>query len=969
MTIQEGVTLNQRQKQAVEYEGGPLLIVAGPGTGKTRVITEKIRYLISEKGVSPQSILALTFTEKAAGELLARVDEAMPLGYEEPWLMTFHSFCDRILRLSGLEVGLDPDFRILTASEQWLFVRKHLFDFDLRYFRPLGNPAKFISALLGLFSRLQDEDVGTGEFGKFVEVQSSKFNPPAGGQDANVAGVEDELAKLRETAAAYAKYQELKIRESVMDFGDLISWTVRLFRERPNVLQRYRDQFQYILVDEFQDTNYAQYQLVKLLAPSEQQPNLLVVGDDVQAIYKFRGASLSNILSFKEDYPQAETVVLNRDYRNPQSVIAAVTKLARRNEPNTLETKIGIDKQLQSAAPRQSSARDSIEVISCETAEDEADRVVAKIAELAGEGGYSWRDFAVLARANSYLDPFVSAFRRASMPYQLLGNRGLFDQPEIRELVAFLRVVADPTNGPPLFTLMSSAVFGVDGGAVADLLALARKTRRPLWEVIKEARNGNDDEGLSRLVREVESARVSILKSPPTKILYDFVIGAGFVERFLVTESLANQLKIKNLNLFFAQIKQFESEAENPRVPDFVAHLTLLTEAGENPAQAEIEDIDTVNLLTVHSAKGLEWPAVFLINLVAGRFPARRRSAALTVPEGLVKDTVLDGDAHLQEERRLFYVGCTRASARLFLTWAKDYGGKRERRPSGFIEELGLSPRAAATPRSGKEGAQLSLLGGGGEVSDDRQLPVSVSNYQPAYVSYSQLETFRQCPLKYKYRYILGIPTPPSHTLSFGQTIHRVLRDFHRADLFGKKDLAYLLSLYETHWLGEGYDSEEHRQERFAEGQSLLRDYYVKHRTQLGRPLFLEKKFTLKVAGLPLIGSIDRIDEREGGVEVIDYKTGKVKDQRAVDRDEQLTIYALAARDALGLKSKSLALYFIETNEKVVTTRTDEALDQKRVELVATITAIRESGFAPTTNFLCDYCDFRHICPAYKIKK
>jgi len=572
------------------------------------------------------------------------------------------------------------------------------------------------------------------------------------------------------------------------------------------------------------------------------------------------------------------------------------------------------------------------------------------------------------------------------VPYQLLGNRGLFDQPEIRELIAFLRVVADPTDGPALFTLASSAVLGIESGVVANLLALSRKTRRPLWEVIKEARSDDDDEGLSLLVQEVENARVNILKTSPTKILYDFVMGAGFVERFLVEESLANQLKIKNLNLFFAQIKQFEAEAENPRVPDFVNYLALLAEAGENPAQAEIEDIDTVNLLTVHSAKGLEWPVVFLVNLVAGRFPARRRSEALAVPDELVKDTALDGDAHLQEERRLFYVGCTRASGRLFLTWAKDYGGKRKRHPSGFIEELGIENPESRAEVKKRKGAQLSLLGGGDVFPSDYRL--SAIDYHPDYVSYSQLETFHQCPLKYKYRYILGIPTPPSHTLSFGQTIHRVLRDFHRADLFGKKDLAYLLSLYETHWLGEGYDSEEHKKERFAEGQSLLKDYYEKHREQLGRPLFLEKKFTLKVDGLPLIGSIDRIDEvaKEGkapqlarrrgrspdrsgrrGVDIIDYKTGKVKDQRAVDRDEQLTIYALAARDALGLKPESLALYFIETNEKVVTTRTDEKLDQKMAELKETIAAIKESEFAPTPNFLCDYCDFRHICPAYKI--
>jgi len=1128
------ISLNPKQKQAVEHGAGPLLIVAGPGTGKTRVITERIRYLISEKGIDPQSILALTFTEKAAGEILARVDEAMPLGYEEPWLLTFHSFCDRILRLSGLEIGLDPDYKIMTGPEQWLFVREHLFDFDFKHFRPLGNPSKFISALLAFFSRLQDEDIGVDEFGKFAESQfvncksstvkrkgqsesdgrnkmsngqTLNYQPNAGWpltsvqEDGEVTGLtgseREELEKLEELAKAYETYQKLKLVESRMDFGDLISWILTLFRKRPSVLKKYQEQFQYILVDEFQDTNYAQYQLIKLLAPADNIPNLLVVGDDFQAIYKFRGAALSNILNYKNDYPEAETIVLNQDYRNPQPVLDAVRNLVKQNEPNTLESRIGIDKSLEAVKTgsnschseaegrrisvvrrsfadaqddekyaqddekyaqddekyaqddgRQASggwlSEKSISVLSCTSILEEAERVVQKIVDLIRGGEYSWRDFAVLARANSHLDPFVMAFRRAGVPYQLLGNRGLFDQPEIRELVAFLRVVADTANGPALFELMSSSVFGVDAKLAANLLASARKTRRPLWQVITEvlqdprilchseprligAKNpfsdrgsfanaqddkkctrdslGSDD-GLVRMVREVENARADILKSPPTKLLYDFITGSGFLEQFLAEDSVENQLKIKNLNLFFEKIKKFETDVSGftrrparrsssgggslgeggPTVPDFVAYLDLLVEAGENPAQAEIEDIDTVNLLTVHSAKGLEWPVVFLVNLVAGRFPARRRSAVLEIPEGLIKDVLPEGDAHLQEERRLFYVGCTRASERLFLTWAKDYGGKKEWKPSGFIGELGIScqlPAASGQPEGeifGKgENLQLLLSLSGAEL--DTKYQILNTKYQPASVSYSQLETFKQCPLKYKYHYVLGIPALPSHTLSFGQTIHRVLRDFHRTDLFQKKELSYLLELYERHWIEEGYDSEEHKRARFAEGEKFLEAYFEEHSEKLGRPIYLEKKFTLKVGGVSVIGSIDRVDEpADGGkvphnpehlkrreVDIIDYKTGKVKDQRAVDKDEQLTIYALAARDALGLDPKVLSLYFIDGNVKVSTTRTDIQLDAARDSIKKTIEAIENSDFKPTPNFLCDYCDFRQICPVRKI--
>ncbi|MEA2020201.1 MAG: ATP-dependent DNA helicase [Patescibacteria group bacterium] len=962
------IVLNQKQKKAVTYEGAPLLIVAGPGTGKTRVITEKIRYLISERNVDPQSILAVTFTDKAAEEMLMRVDQVMPLGYEEPWLSTFHSFCDRILRESGLEIGLDPDYEILTATDQWLFVRNNLFQFDLDYYMPLGNPSKFISALLEFFSRARDEDVDPKEFKKFVEDQipTSPAGRRRGDKITNNKLLEtaerEQVEKLQELAEAYAKYRELKLAASVMDFGDLVYWTLKLFRERPSVLARYQNQFKHILVDEFQDTNYAQYQLIKLLAPPEASPNLLVVGDDAQAIYKFRGASLSNILAFKEDYPHAETVILNKDYRNPQPLIECSSKVARNNDPYTLEAKLGIDKQLEAVGDSDGD-QSAVEVLCFDTLEGEAEGVTERIIELTKEGGYRFRDFAILARANSHLDPFVAALKRSGIPYQLIGNRGLLDQPEIRNLIAFLRVVADPSDSSALFEWLGAHVFDISAEEIADALSLARKKRKPLWEIAKSFADNKDY--WQRPIHLIDDARENVTSQPPTKILYDFVMETNFVQPFLEEDSIGNQLCVKNLNLFFDKIKEYEAKAENPTVPDFVSYLDLLMEAGENPAQAEIEDVDTVNLLTVHSAKGLEFPVVFMVNLVAGRFPTRRRGRVLELPDALVKDILPEEFSHIQEERRLFYVGCTRASQRLFLTWGKDYGGKRERKPSAFIEELGLDPAPKSSSVESKDQLRFTFI-----PSVDSKLfdhSIDITGFEPRYISHSQVQTFNQCPLKYKYKYVLGIPAPSNHVLSFGQTIHRTLRDFHRADLFSKKDLNYLYKLYENHWIEEGYESQEHREKRFEEGKVLLERYYNEHEKYLAKPLHLEKKFTLKVAGVPLVGSIDRIDEVENGVEIIDYKTGKVKEQDDVDKDDQLTIYALAARDALNLSSSRLALYFLTENKKVETTRTSEELEEKRVELRDTIEKIKASEFEPKKEFLCQWCEYKELCPEYKV--
>ncbi len=960
------ISLNTEQKKAVDYEGGPILIVAGAGTGKTRVITERIKWLIENKKARPCEILSLTFTEKAAAEMLDRVDVAMPLGYEEPWLSTFHSFAERILREEGLEIGLDTSYKILTPPQAWLFVRQNLFEFDLKYYRPLGNPTKFISAMLTLFSRAQDEDTSPADFVRWAKLKSQKSKVKTDGE-------RETAEKYLELAKAYETYQNLKIENSFMDFGDLISWTLKLFRERATVLKKYQEQFKYILLDEFQDTNYAQYQLIKLLAPNENNPELMVVGDDDQSIYKFRGAAVSNILEFKKDYPSAETIVLTKNYRSGQKILNAVYQLIQNNNPDRLEEKLGIEKKL-TRDRRQETGDKNVgpEVIHTAMGEGEAEEVVRKITELKKD--FDWRDFAILARANNHLDPFVAALKRYGIPYQLIGNRGLFDQEEVRDVIAILRVLADPEDSVSLYRLLNLDVLKIEPQKIAAWLNLARGKRQSLWEILKTVE--------TRLIASlpIEKYRKEIAKKPVTLLAFNFLDEIGYVRPLLEEESIENQLKIKNLNLFFDKIKEFESEAPEPNVIEFVNYLDLMIEAGESPAQAEIEDIDTVNLLTVHAAKGLEFPVVFLVNLVSDRFPTRNRKDKLPLPDALVKETLPEGNAHIQEERRLFYVGCTRAKEKLFLTWAGSYGGKRPKKSSGFIRELGIKNQES---RIKGEEKQLGLLLFQPETQPSYQLPrppryakrcgQAVTSHPPKYVSYSQLETFSQCPLKYKYRYVLRLPTPPSHTLSFGQTIHRTLRDFHRSEVLrinatgGRSDISRLLELYEHHWLAEGYESKEHQQKRFEEGKEILKEYFEKHKKLLGEPVQLEKKFTLKVGGIPLIGSIDRVDKLPGGgFEIVDYKTGKVREKKYVDRDDQLTIYALGAKAALGIEPQSLALYFVNENKKVSTTRTPEQLEKKRQEIEEKIEEIKESQFEPKTSRLCKWCPYQNLCPDYK---
>jgi DNA helicase-2/ATP-dependent DNA helicase PcrA len=953
--VADSIKLTPKQKEAVLHKSGPLLIIAGPGTGKTTVVAERIRHLIQDEKVPPSGVLALTFTEKAAAEMLGRIDEVMPLGYEEPWLSTFHAFCERILRENAIEVGLDPAYEILTPPEAWIFVRDHLFEFELEYFRPLGNPTKFIQGMLTLFSRAQDQGVWPQEYLDWAKgKRANAHSPRPRGSEAigRVASHDDPdyLKKQKELAGAYKLYTDLKTKESKMDFGDLILWALKLFRDRPSVLRYYRKQFEHILVDEFQDTNFAQYELIKLLAPSSKSPNLVVVGDDDQSIYKWRGASISNIWRFKKDYKRSAVLVLDRTFRLHSGVFGPVYGLIQNNNPDRLEPKLGISKKLKTVG----TGPEPLPLLA-QTQEQEAELVVEKIEELMESPGYSFGSFAILARANAHLDPFVAALRRHGVPYQLAGNRGLFDQEEVKELIAVLRVIADPHDRLSWYQILSKDVWGIPAPAALSILKESDKKSVALWEVL-----GPSELAPVKIVKELQELS---LKRSPAIVLLEFLRRAGYDKRLLENESVENQLKVDNINLFLGKVKTYETHASHPNVLDLVEWLDALIEAGDSPAQAEIEDVDTVNLLTVHAAKGLEFPVVFLVSLASDRFPTRLRRDPLELPAPLFKELLPAGDAHEEEERRLFFVGCTRARERLYLSIARTYGGVREKRPSPFFGELGIDIRDLPV-----EDHQGPLWQVEPAASRRSRAPSGVRRAQDlSKFSYSYFDDFNQCPLKFKYHYLLRIPVSPSRSQSFGMTLHRVLRDFHRIPK-ENQTLDYLLDLYQRHWIPLGYEGVEDHREAKRAGEKILRAYFKKHAGALGDPIFLEKGFTLKLGDVSVTGFIDRIDKTKEGFEIVDYKTSdKAASQKEADKNKQLTIYALAARDALGIEVSSLALYFLKSNEKVVTRRTVEQLEAAKEEIVIAACKIRESDFPAKPGILCHYCDFRRVCPAYKL--
>ncbi|HWN16729.1 MAG TPA: ATP-dependent helicase, partial [Candidatus Dormibacteraeota bacterium] len=728
--------LNPPQSAAVTHETGPLLIIAGAGTGKTTVITRRIAYLIATRRARPSEILALTFTDKAAAEMEERVDTLVPYGYADVQISTFHAFGDRLIKENALELGLTPDFRVLTRAEQVIFLRDHLFEFPLKHYRPLGDPTRHLQAILGQFSRLKDEDVGPDEYLTLAE--------------GLLARATDDEARLHaeqhlELARTYAQYQTLMARLGQIDFGDQIVEALRLFRTRPHVLRRHQERYRHILVDEFQDTNYAQFELVKLLAA--RQRNVAVVGDDDQAIFRFRGASMSNILAFDRAYPDAHQVVLQENRRSPQAILDAAYRLIQHNNPDRLEVAQKIDKRLISTVGK----GEAPEHLPFDTVSTESDQVAEMIQE-EHERGRPYRDFAVLVRVNHDADHYLRALNMRGIPWTFSGNAGLYGRPEVRLLIAFLRSVAHPDDSVSLHDLASSDVYQVPIVDLTKCATYADRKHRWLFDVLRAVPEevAITEEGagaVARLVADLQRYMELAREHPTGEVLYQFLVDSGLMTRYAKAPAELEQ-EVQNVSKFFTRVKDAARVLKYDNVREFVNHLDALIDAGDDPAVAEADtETPAVHVLTVHKSKGLEWPVVFMVDCMQNRFPSTRRSDPVEIPAELIKDTLPTGDFHEQEERRLFYVGMTRAKERLYLTSAEDMGGKRKWKVSQFVLEALDLPKDAARPFRAKPIEGLRRQAPPPDLSGLGLAPIP--DDEPLAVSHRQVDDYETCPLKY----------------------------------------------------------------------------------------------------------------------------------------------------------------------------------------------------------------------------
>ncbi|MFA4998654.1 MAG: UvrD-helicase domain-containing protein [Candidatus Paceibacterota bacterium] len=1333
--------LNEEQKEAVVHKKGPLLIVAGAGTGKTTVITQRIAYLIENGEVKPEEILAVTFTDKAAGEMEERVDKLLSYGYVDLWVSTFHSFCERVLRDHALDIGLPADFKVLDPTAGWLLVRQNLDKFKLDYYNSLGNPTKFIQALISHFSHCKDQEIYPEDYLAYAEKLKTRDDAPES----------QEVERIKEVANAFHVYQRLLLENSYLDFGDLINYCLKLFKKRPLILEKYREKFKYILVDEFQDTNWSQYELIKLLAAPKN--NLTVCADDDQclpgnskievfkdgkiktrnikdikigdktltavgkghigvarvnnvfvknkeakiltietesgytieatdnhkmfcciprtaqqgyhyvylmfrknlgwrigvtddlvlrlrlersadkviairafnsddearyyetlwslkygiptncfksrartvikddllkklyqeidvnknvenlakdlnidlnshhycldavkrggsirviinlqmcyrkyrskqhvregkelllngrishrlyletsdkatikklkiagynlikarkglrlniesadlrnlekearviekitggfleykfnvaskydkptsnvrnymslimsaknlvlghylpikrdneiiydkivsikatekkvrvydleiegthnfiangvvvhnSIYRWRGASYSNIVQFNKDFPKATQISLVKNYRSTQNILDLAYKFIKANDPDRLEFVNKIDKKLVA----DSKGKGVVEHIHAKSLDEEIGGVVRKILEiLKRDKEVNYNDIAILARTNDVANSFAKALERAGLPYQFLASKGLYSKPVILDVISYFKLLDNYHESSAVFRILNLPFLGILYEDIVKLTQYSSRKAKSLYEALEELPlvsnvSSKTQEKINFLLSLVKKHTALSREKTVSEILVAFLEDSGYL-KYLVDKEDKEQLDI--LDQFYRRIKNFEETVLEPSLKNFMEEITLEIESGEegklefDPEQGP----DMIKVMTIHGAKGLEFKYVFLVNMVDKRFPTIDRKDLIELPEDLIKDIKPKGDVHLQEERRICYVAMTRAKKELYFTSAEDYGLARKKRLSRFLIEMGYVDKLA--PGALKNGL-LAKKPDFSKVSASKR----DAKYLPKHFSFSQLAAFDKCPLQYKFGFILKVPVRGKAVFSFGKTMHNTFYAFlkyvnegvgKQSDLFGfggktgkdSFELSDLMEIYEKNWIEDWYENKNQKEEYYKLGKKIVKEFYeefAKNPPQvlkINNAFALEMPFNLKIGEHTLFGVIDRIDEAESGVVIIDYKTGSAKEKLDSDDKEQLLIYQIAAEEIFKLKPRELVYYYLNEGKKASFLGSEKEIAELKEKIVREIEEIKSSNFKATPGRQCAFCDFRDIC-------
>lgn len=914
-------TFTKSQQEAIDHLEGPRLVLAGAGTGKTRVITERIAKLILEHNVSPTSILALTFTEKAATEMEERLDEILPYGMFGTTIATFHGFCQELVKRHPYKVGIEPTALLATPAEVVSLARREFKRFKLTHYKPANNPVSFLSDLLKFSERAKEEGI-TPE--KLLEVAATKLR-------ASTTEAEREAAEQsHELAHATAVLNQILIEANLLTYGDLISHSLTILTSSASARKEEQDRYRYILIDEFQDTNTSQAEITYLLAGERE--NIFVVGDDDQAIYRFRGANIENILQFRKRYPHAPITVLSENFRSTQPILDAAYRLIQHNNPHRLEAIEQVNKKLTSFAGE----GNPVEHLHFTTGLHEVAGVADKVETMITEGSQP-NSIAILARGHNQLTGFEQELNARGIATVRSKSTSFYQQPAVERVLSYLKFLQDPHQSTNLFFLLSEMPFNVPLSELREYSVSARKLHQSLWEIIllAEPKGPELEKAVTYLSgrllhtdqRKASEAIRSHIKDSETRI-----------ENILVSNEDATSLN--QLNTLYHEAKSFEQLHRPAILSQYLTHVEGLLASGEDLRQEQVEEAPetAVQLMTVHASKGLEFETVFVVNMVMDRFPGRNLGGGLPLPEELVENP--KDQVPYEEERRLAYVALTRAKTSLYLTSASQYpGNKRPKKPSLFlIEALGIDQ---PTPVE----QELRL------VSKETPADAPAGKFPvPTVFTASALEAFDDNPAKYLQEHVFRLTSEDNASASFGTCIHEVLHTAFAAKKAGE-DFT-LEETFKKFWNPEGYENAETVEDWYTSGLSALRSYLSTHAGANPELLEVGVQLTLP-GGKKVVGKVDRIDRNpDGSFSIVDYKTGN-KDAKPADVKNNLPValYAAALRQQ-GKHVSTASLHYVMTGAEPTIAITPSFLDEavaKADQIVASIIEAHASGIFPDT--------------------
>jgi DNA helicase II / ATP-dependent DNA helicase PcrA len=957
---------DDRQREAIDHVHGPMLVVAGAGTGKTSVLIHRIARLVEQGHAQPAEVVALTYTVAAAGEMRDRVCAQLGKPIHSA---TFHDYCLAVLKRSG------KDFGVLDEKDLWIYLRKRIHELHLEHYVRAANVSQFLNDLLGFLSRCHDELVTPENYAEYVaQLERGELPVPRVAKSKDQLSDAEVIGRCQEIARVFATTERWLREENLGTFGHMITRAHEMLTTDEKLLAAEQARSRFILVDEFQDANFAQIKILSALAGAE--ANIFGVGDPDQAIYRFRGASSAAFHLFHRLFPQTKRVVLGNNRRSRTPILQCAFSVVDKNPPVFAAGDALAYRRIPLQSAREDEAKKEgrtltnfpVEAIAFAGKEAEAPDVASILEETRRRSRCKWKDFGILYRSHVHRDDVVQQLAEREIPFAI-ENMDVSDTPEIRDLFACVAVVVDLGSDASLFRVAALPRFDVNPEQLRTALRGIAKDSKdgvvvPLASVLDGVAGG-------RAVLEcVRQARDEVSRKE--------------AKTHAALEIIAKQFRLDLNSAILQAALKFSADWEEKATTktkdlgEWIEYLSYFREAGGVIPMTSKDDADAVRLMTAHGAKGLEFSHVFILRATRGSFPASYRETLVEFPRELRDpDTATatdDKTLYDQEERRLFYVAMTRARDSLHIYGKQGIG--RDKTPAGLMRELIANPElqpwlrsrsalpsqpelisiAAAADADHPEGSRLAAW-----------LVLPAIEGLDARLSATAVETYETCPLQFKFEREWKLSRQVHAAMQYGAAMHRVLLTYYDSVRLGRtKSDDELLQLFGDDLAASGIQDNYQKELYLKQGQVQLRDFLAGTRSSpTPEVLHTEEWFEVQVAGTKVAGRIDRMDRTaDGSVAIVDYKTGKARSQEDADESLQLSIYAMAAHEKWGYRVGGLLFHNLEGNVPVFSKRTEFQLEGARERVLDVARGVAAGNFEPKVGRHCNFCAFRGLCPA-----